>query len=140
MPNQKPLESGNSGKAQDYANQSPQPAAQPQPARSAPKESENDLPPRDAGPLEAYAVPLAAIDQEAYANEMRHLVSGLQLAKARQLVSVYGIDMCGIAIRLLAKQPFKSVDNPPGWIINKLRQGALVAADGKGELDDFINS
>lgn len=124
---------------QDYANQSPQPAAQPQPTSVA-KKPESDVPPPDAGPLDAYAVPLPAIDQEAYANEMRHLVSGLQLAKARQLVDVFGLDMCGIAVRLLAKQPFKSVDNPPGWLINKLRQGALVAADGKGQYDDFTNS
>lgn len=136
----KPPEGGRaSALGKDYANQSPQPAAQPQPANAA-KKPESDVPPPDAGPLDAYAVPLTAIDQEAYANEMRHLVSGLQLAKARQLVDVFGLDMCGIAVRLLAKQPFKSVDNPPGWLINKLRQGALVAADGKGQYDEFTNT
>lgn len=105
------------------------------------KNPENDLPPRDAGSLEPYAVPLPAIDQEAYANEMRHLVSGLQLAKARQLVEVYGVEMCGIAVRLLAKQPFRSVANPPGWIINKLRQGALLPVDGQERTpaDEYLN-
>jgi hypothetical protein len=48
--------------------------------------------------------------------------------------------MCATAVRLLGKQPFKSVDNPPGWIINKLRQGALVPEDGRGRYDDWVNS
>jgi hypothetical protein len=131
MPMQKPPEGENSGKAPDYANQPATPAAQPQP-----KDSENDLPPRDTGKLDSFTNPLPQIDMEAYAHEMRQLVSGLQLAKARQLVAVYGIEMCGIAVRLLAKQPFKSVDNPPGWIINKLRQGALVLEDGEEAPDE----
>jgi hypothetical protein len=129
------LEGKDSGKDQDYANQSPQPAAQLQP-----KAPENDVPPRDEGRLDSFIAPLPQIDKEAYAHEMRQLVPSLQLAKARQLVEVYGIEMCATAVRLLGKQPFKSINNPPGWVINKLRQGALVPEDGKGQYDDFANS
>jgi hypothetical protein len=144
---QKTLEGKDSGKDQDYANQpgapimrdTPNaPAAQPQPTSVA-KNSESDVPPPDAGKLDSFTTPLPEIDKEAYAQEMRHLVSGLQLAKARQLVDVYGIEMCGTAVFLLSKQPFKSVDNPPGWIINKLRQRALVPEDGRESYDGFVN-
>jgi hypothetical protein len=86
-------------------------------------------PPPDAGDLKAYTVPLAEIDQEAYANELHAYVAGLQLAKARQLVAVYGTGQCAAALQLLRNQPFKAVSNPVGWMINKLRQGALVPQD-----------
>jgi hypothetical protein len=139
----------NSGKTAgvDYTNQSgaalgnekpdlpTPPAAQPQP-----KAPENDLPPPDTDDLKNYTTPLAQIDQEAYANEFIHRVGGLQLAKARQLVQAYGIKQCETAMKLLAKQPFGAVKNKPGWLINKLRQGALLPQDAKGALDDYIQS
>lgn len=147
---QKPSDGGTAGavlgKDQAKSQKPDLPPAQPQPAQSAkPEEPPGSAPPPDAGDLKAYAVPLAAVDAEAYANELAYRCDSLQLAKARQLVAIYGIEACSVAIGLLSKQPFGSVKNKPGWLIQKLRQGALVPADGHipdpytdGEFSDFI--
>jgi hypothetical protein len=118
------MENSGKEKGEGESPASPQPAAQPQL-----KDPENDVPPPDAGDLKAYTVPLPSIDQEAYANELHALVGGVQLAKARQLVQAYGIGRCMAAFTLLKQQPFGAVKSPSGWLITKLRQGALVPQD-----------
>lgn len=136
------MENSGKDKGENQSPASPKPAVKPQPTNS-----ENDLPPppSDAGDLKPYAVPLPEIDQEAYASELQYRCDGLQLAKARQLVQTHGMELCAAALGLLAKQPFGSVKNKPGWLINKLRQGALLPADGRirnpyteGDFSDFI--
>lgn len=118
----------NSGKDKGEKPDLPIPAVKPQPTNS-----ENDVPPPDTGDLKPYAVPLPEIDAEAHANELQYSVTGLQLAKARQLVAVYGMEQCATALGLLAKQPFGSVKNKPGWLIDKLRKSALLPVDGEDE-------
>lgn len=141
---------GAAAPGKDYANQADVPIMRSTqnapPARSATQNPSPSSapPPPDLGALKPYAEPLPDADLEAYANELNSAITGLQIAKARQLVVAYGVEQCQTARRLLARQPFGSVEKPAGWLINKLRQGALVPAiDGaplKGRYDDFIQS
>lgn len=132
------------------------PAATPQPARSAtntpsPGSAPPPPAPPDAGqPLTQYAEPLPAPELEALANELYYAVDQLQIAKARQLIVVYGTTQIRTALALYHRQKKENLTSPAGWFIVKVREGALVPAlDGEGKRDgksytrgfeDFIES